>query len=841
MSKSNRTTTKLEDDVILYKTKVEDPLHYKYEAECTSFNVVNLTLDFKGSSNYVVQDAAGNKLNDLKLVTQIRPFSKSFLGSVVLVDKYKASVLKLAMSWIKEEPNEEETQSYLFANSIKISQAIQDAQALNFPDNRIDTDNKIALTLCADNRIPFVDPDFPPSENALYKSTSGSASGDQSGNGNKTAIEWKRADEFMDGPYEVFSGAIEPNDIRQGALGDCWFLCAISAIAEFPPLVHDLFPPESSLVNEAGVYTVKFCKNGLWRTVRVDDFFPCYPGAGPIYSKSHGNELWVLLMEKAFAKLCGSYEAIKAGYAYEAMMDLTGAPYKSFRFEDADVQQKIQSGSLWQYLVDYDKQNFVMSASTPGEDVYTETGKRPGKEVTTGLVGGHAYTLIKVHTTKYKNKLVKLRNPWGQMEWTGDWSDTSSKWTDELKRDADPEGFQVANDGMFWMSFEDMLHYFVSINVCMVRHPGLNAHPWVEERRKFYYSYNEHAPNSNGSKTSSPAYKMILDHHGTFMFSVHQEDIRCAGAKPYIDVGVTVMKIESDGSYTVVVSSGNAVERQNQTEEMEFQAGEYLVVPTTSGCKLKAYLESDAGKGQGSEVDWTKTSTNGETTFSSRLCDVLEEIHSRIDMDGDKILDLNEFNQFLIQAEEEPFNDNVYEFLLSQFNDGETRGFTSSGFIKAHKYLFDQNGLEKLKKSVYAMGYDDNLRFNHGRGAVVAVHGTANYSFTTIPFDESTYCKALDLPVLSQGTFKQMKYGAKFYELKGGYFGISYAVENTDSHHALSFKLDCSASQNLVSHRGQLNHTEIVPPKQYCVLHHLVPLDESLGWSLGYSMSYGQV
>ena len=51
-------------------------------------------------------------------------------------------------------------------------------------------------------------------------------------------------------------------------------------------------------VNPQGIYRVKFCKNGEWITVTVDDFFPCTALGGPIFSRAHGNELWVLLLEK---------------------------------------------------------------------------------------------------------------------------------------------------------------------------------------------------------------------------------------------------------------------------------------------------------------------------------------------------------------------------------------------------------------------------------------------------------------------------------------------------------------------------------------------------------------
>lgn len=337
------------------------------------------------------------------------------------------------MSWTKYKPNEVEVSNYVGDNQKKLEEILSKVQAANYPDALIDATNEGTIQVSLTSGLSFVDLDFPPTDSSLYKQVPSTTAGDSSAARVKAPVEWKRTSEFMTGEIEVFADAIEPNDIRQGALGDCWFLCAISAIAEFPDLVRDLFPSWSHSVNQTGVYTVRFCKNGLWKNVRVDDFFPCYPGAGPIYSKSHGNELWVLLMEKAYAKLHGSYEAIKSGYAYEAMIDLTGAPYRIIRFQDEEVEEQIASGKLFDMLRDYDMQNFIMSASTPGEDVYTETGKKPDK-ASTGLVGGHAYTLIAVKKTSKGDLLVKLRNPWGHMEWTGDWSDNSSKWTEALKK-----------------------------------------------------------------------------------------------------------------------------------------------------------------------------------------------------------------------------------------------------------------------------------------------------------------------------------------------------------------------------------------------------------------------
>ncbi len=72
-----------------------------------------------------------------------------------------------------------------------------------------------------------------------------------------------------------------------------------------------------------------------------------------------------------------------------------------------------------------------------------------------GLVSSHAYTLLSAHEVEdahgVTRRLVRLRNPWGEKEWKGDWCDSSDKWTPELKQKL---GWQNKDDGMFFMEFD---------------------------------------------------------------------------------------------------------------------------------------------------------------------------------------------------------------------------------------------------------------------------------------------------------------------------------------------------------------------------------------------------
>jgi calpain-15 len=171
----------------------------------------------------------------------------------------------------------------------------------------------------------------------------------------------------------IFVDDIDPNDIKQGYLPDCWFLSSLSSLAERPDLVRRLIITQE--YNKEGIYKVRLCKNGEWVVITVDDYIPCYYNGGPMFSRGNGEELWVMLLEKAYAKMHGCYYSLRYGFTHHGMLDLTGCPTWSLKIpEDKPDYSAIEdfAEELWDKILDADEQGFLISGETPGFDTVTE-------------------------------------------------------------------------------------------------------------------------------------------------------------------------------------------------------------------------------------------------------------------------------------------------------------------------------------------------------------------------------------------------------------------------------------------------------------------------------------
>lgn len=278
----------------------------------------------------------------------------------------------------------------------------------------------------------FVDPDFPHNEKSL---------------GRDVKVVWLRAGEFYKN-FQLFSDGVCANDIRQGNLGDCYLLSSLSVLAEKRGRIEKLFCHH--IPNDLGVYCVTMYCDGACTDVFLDDYFPCdVDDRTPRFSYSKGDELWVLLLEKAYAKLHGSYYIIEGGNCPRALTDLTGEPVLHFHVEDHTDDE------IWNTLTQHDHLDHVMCVSAGGKE------GNDWKE-RYGLVPAHGYGLLGVKQYKGE-RLLHLRNPWGMVEWNGKWSDGDTKtWTEDAKRALH---YVNADDGSFWIAFEDFKKLFDSYTI----------------------------------------------------------------------------------------------------------------------------------------------------------------------------------------------------------------------------------------------------------------------------------------------------------------------------------------------------------------------------------------
>uniref|UniRef100_A0A452QMF6 Calpain-3 n=1 Tax=Ursus americanus TaxID=9643 RepID=A0A452QMF6_URSAM len=280
------------------------------------------------------------------------------------------------------------------------------------------------------------------------------------------AIMWKRPKEICENPRFIIGGA-NRTDICQGDLGDCWFLAAIACLTLNERLLFRVIPHDQSFTeNYAGIFHFQFWRYGDWVDVVIDDCLPTYNDQLVFTKSNHRNEFWSALLEKAYAKLHGSYEALKGGNTTEAMEDFTGGVTEFFEIKDAPrdmykiMKKAIERGSLMGCSID---------TIVP---VQYET------RMACGLVKGHAYSVTGLEEALFKGekvKLVRLRNPWGQVEWNGSWSDGWKDWSFVDKAEKARLQHQVTEDGEFWMSYDDFIYHFTKLEICNLTADALES------------------------------------------------------------------------------------------------------------------------------------------------------------------------------------------------------------------------------------------------------------------------------------------------------------------------------------------------------------------------------
>ncbi|KAG5855004.1 calpain-9 [Anguilla anguilla] len=436
---------------------------------------------------------------------------------------------------------------------------------------------------CLQKNVLFEDPDFPAHDSSLFYSESVPID-----------FKWKRPGEICPDPKFILGGASR-TDICQGQLGDCWLLAAIASLTLHEESLTRVVPHDQSFKDRyAGIFHFQFWQHNQWLDVVVDDRLPAVRNRLVFVHSADNDEFWSALLEKAYAKLHGSYEALKGGSTLEAMEDFTGGVGEMYETKSAP-------DNLFQILKKASDRGSMLGCS-----IDITSSAESEARTTTGLVKGHAYSITGLEEVNYRGKKIKLirvRNPWGQVEWNGPWSDDSKEWSmiDSAEKN---RILRQSDDGEFWMEFEDFKANYDKIEICNLTPDSLTD----STARKWEVSMLEgswiRGSTAGGCRNfidtfwTNPQFKLKLedadddDDQCSVIVALMQKNrrkLRCEGLDLEA-IGFAIYQAPNDEDHLdkdffryngSQARSRTYINMREISERFELPPGNYLLVPTT--------------------------------------------------------------------------------------------------------------------------------------------------------------------------------------------------------------------------------------------------------------------
>uniref|UniRef100_A0AAX7THJ8 Calpain catalytic domain-containing protein n=1 Tax=Astatotilapia calliptera TaxID=8154 RepID=A0AAX7THJ8_ASTCA len=489
----------------------------------------------------------------------------------------------------------------IYANRLRAEGMGSKDQAVHFAGQ----DYEALKQECLESGCLFEDPYFPAEPPSLgFKELAPYSS--------KTKdVEWMRPTELTQDPQFIVGGATR-TDICQGALGDCWLLAAIASLTLNEKLLHRVVPHGQSFQDDyAGIFHFQFWQFGEWVDVVIDDRLPVKDGELMFVHSAEGNEFWSALLEKAYAKLNGSYEALSGGSTTEGFEDFTGGVSEMYELRRAPrdlyriIGKALERGSLLGCSIDVSAEHILLKAPlflSIAFDMEAVTFKK--------LVKGHAYSVTGLKEVNFHGnteRLIRIRNPWGQVEWTGAWSDNSPEW-DQIDPSEREDLHLQMEDGEFWMSFSDFIRQFSRLEICNLTPDALSDDSLSHWNTIKFYGTWRRGSTAGGCRNHpntfwiNPQYKVTLLEEDddpeddevacSFLVALMQKDRRryrrqgqdmhTIGFALY-EVGCQNVHLKKNFflSHSSCARSETFINLREVSTRLRLPPGEYLIVPST--------------------------------------------------------------------------------------------------------------------------------------------------------------------------------------------------------------------------------------------------------------------
>lgn len=487
----------------------------------------------------------------------------------------------------------------------------------------------------------FIDPTFPAVDAIIGTSSIPSN------------ILWKRPPDLTSDP-RLFVDIETSRAVRPGELSSNWIVSACAVLAGVRELCNRVIPDyweQEWPKNYCGIFHFQFWRFGVWTHVVVDDLLPTVDGVLLTTQAEAENEFWAPLLEKAYAKLHGSYDALRESLLCDALVDFTGGVSEviDLNAEELSTTEEKQSAlldMLFKEIADHSIMCFTVVAPTPSEI---------GTRTPLGLCKGHAYHVTGVKRVligetglralfkgREKVPMIRLRDPIevGASPLSANRDDdapesdaqfafstsslahllsTNSEWAKVRGCDRQRLGLHVNEKSEFWMPLEDVVSQFTELTICRLLNRNIFQLPgktWVEVTFVDHWRNGltgTSADRSGGAEETmlrNPQYMCDIEKPEeeilVQLMQFHDDDTESRGFHNLL-IGFSIIKVEENRKTRLHKLWDHCVLAvkidHKRTREVNYRGvlatGRYIIVPTTykagdtAGYMLRVFSQSD--------------------------------------------------------------------------------------------------------------------------------------------------------------------------------------------------------------------------------------------------------
>jgi len=236
----------------------------------------------------------------------------------------------------------------------------------------------------------------------------------------------------------MFVDGATPADVKQGQLGDCFFVAALVTIADVKASAITAMVVDNGIVNGTHTWGIRFFdSDGKANWVTVNDMLPVGEtgstslvfGSNP--TNDLNGEIWVPILEKAYAEAnmlkilprgeksgLTAYWAVEGGFGDPLAEILGGGKVNAYNYQNYNWSN---NAFVINNVVDRNDpaalaglQATLVKAMNDGKAIWVGSGvKTTDSFSNTLLTGGHAFSIQDGNKADPISEIANIFNPWG--------------------------------------------------------------------------------------------------------------------------------------------------------------------------------------------------------------------------------------------------------------------------------------------------------------------------------------------------------------------------------------------------------------------------------------------